>query len=208
MKKVMIIGKGPTAKLVEKTDNIIIAVLNSAVTIVDKADYFFTNDLDVMQMIDEKEFEKVSRFVIPVYPHLHSKPIGTYQKDYWLIGQKCFMVQYTEAMDIIKDKPYDLHQLHTEHKINAPKISSVDYNKTYSFGNLHTAGEVAVAYFLENGYTEFILNGIGGAGHSDMFEQKEYLCAKSKKNKHFQKGYDGIMERFKIANAKYKIYKE
>lgn len=74
-KKVILVGKGATAKFFKKEnhqDDILVAI-NQAALFIDYPDFIFANDVEGLQDIEEEKLFKSKNLAIPEYPHFKLK---------------------------------------------------------------------------------------------------------------------------------------
>ena len=67
----IIVGKGPSAKNIKKSDfpGTYVIAINQACKLVDKPDFVFMNDIDSLKGITPKDIQHAKCFVIPEFPH-------------------------------------------------------------------------------------------------------------------------------------------
>ena len=144
--EVLIVGKGPTACPVQKSDNVIIAALNGAIKLVDQCDWLFVNDLRAFHELPLNELRKTKRIVVPKFMHVDGHG-----------NQFC---SWTAILNLLPaNMEVYLYNLHT---------SEIDPHFP-SFGRIHSVGDTALAWLIRLGYRYFASIGLGSIGYSSYF---------------------------------------
>jgi hypothetical protein len=68
--EVVIFGKGPSFKIIEKTDNLFFICINQTINFIDNCDMLVINDLHNIYLIDEKKIENLKYILTPEYLHV------------------------------------------------------------------------------------------------------------------------------------------
>ena len=146
--KIVLVGKGPTAKKIKKSDEYGIAALNNAVILCEEVDYLFINDIEILDLIDEDQWSKVKMIIIPTYPHYNC---GPYKH-----------ITHNTLLDKIPIKvEYDVHRLDT--------CLDNDYNIPY-LGSSYSVGTTAIQWLGKNGCKELNYCGIDpDGGYNPIF---------------------------------------
>jgi len=183
---VILIGKGPSAIKIPKSDRYLIAAINHAVEFSEEIDFFFMNDLQVAKEIS---FKGIKKIIIPTFPHIHEQASNI----------SCFeLLKMTDEKGetyIPQNIDIDIYQLHT----TPVPVGGVTY-----FGPIHSTGETAVSWLINNGYKEIITTGIDTVdGHHQTFEEKGQT-GNERDASWFQKNYFRMLRRVREAEGEIK----
>ena len=152
LKKVIVIGKGDSSRPVEKTRDVLIATVNHALAWQNHSDIHFQLDY-YFEQVPLDFFCRARALVMPTYFHYEgSKHIHSSV----LLSRLNF------------DGPVFLVQL--------PDSPVLDPNiQTWSGADMvHSSGDLAFAWMLDQGYREFESYGIGGSAYADYFVSDVY----------------------------------
>lgn len=147
----VLVGKGPSAREVYKSDEYDICAVNNAVILCEEVDLLFVNDMEALDLISENEWKKVKKVVIPTYPH----------KD-WNAQRHITFQSFLDEVPV--DVNYHVHRLDTCFDKN-PKV---DY-----LGPSYSVGTVGIQYLCKYGYKKVYHCGIDAqGGYHPMFMKK------------------------------------
>ena len=149
---VILVGKGPTAKHIQKTNNFKIAALNNSVILCERVDYLFINDMEALDLIPEAKWDVIHKVIIPTYPHSNWSPHRS--------------ITHQTLLDCIPKKiDYFVHRLDT----CLDKDPSIPY-----LGKSFSVGTVALQYLGLEGYKEVLHCGIDSeGGYHPIFEKRD-----------------------------------
>ena len=74
MKPVIILGKGPSARFLDKSDKYDVATINNSIWMHSEPKWSFFNDLESMEQMKDSDFDKVSTIITPSYLHSQYNP--------------------------------------------------------------------------------------------------------------------------------------
>lgn len=74
MKPVIILGKGPSALSLKKSDRYDVAACNNATWLCESPTYTFYNDIEPMELTSKDDFAKITSLVLPTYLHSQRNP--------------------------------------------------------------------------------------------------------------------------------------
>ena len=152
LKTVVVIGKGTTSRPVEKTPNVLIVTVNHALAWQNHSDIHFQLDY-YFEQVPLDFFCRARALVMPTYFH--------YQ------GSKHIHASVLLSR-LNYDGPVFLVQLPDSPVID-PKI------RTWSGSEaVHSSGDLAFAWMLDQGYRQFESYGIGGSGYADYYVSDAY----------------------------------
>ena len=147
-KKVLILGKGPTAINIKKNeypDHIIVGI-NHAILMIDEIDYFFLNDIESLNGIPEDKFNHIKTIVLPEFPHKDKRAM--------------LNITYKNVIEKIKNKDIkvEIFNLFTSPRPNNNLIKIV---------GVLTTSDTAIKYLtMKYNYKHFDLYGIcKGSGY-------------------------------------------
>lgn len=141
--KTVIIGKGPSARNIKSSKDYSISCLNNSIVLCEEVDYLFINDFEVLELIEEKDWTKVKKLILPTYPHKNKKPNKN--------------LPYTSFLKKIPNQNIDYHvyRMHTCLK-NNPKFPY--------FGIIHSVAITAAYWLGHRGYKNIDYCGIDPTG--------------------------------------------
>lgn len=147
-KKVILVGRGPSAQYVPVSDDYIIVALNNAVALCEAADYLFLHDLEAMDVLTPENIAKVDTLVLPAHPWLNERQYPDFT--------------YT---DFLRNAPGFKRFEVYEGRLEFPGIEPFPWLDR--FENVYSSGDAAVAWLLHQGYRDFVFVGIDpGGGHA------------------------------------------
>lgn len=141
--KIILVGKGPSARKISKSSDYKIACLNNAIILCEEVDYLFINDFETLDLINTSEWNKVKNLIIPTYPHFNFSP----NKE----------LPYTAFIKKLPNIPikYHIHQLDT----------CLDKDPTIPYlGKSYSVGITAIQWLGINGCKELDFCGIDPEG--------------------------------------------
>ena len=146
--KVVLVGKGPSSREIKKSDDYDIACLNNAVILCEEVDFLFINDMEVLDLIEDEQWIKVKKVIIPTHPHYNCGPHKN--------------ITYSTLLDKIPTKvEYDVHRLDT--------CLKRDPNTPY-LGQSYSVGTTAIQWLGKNGCKELDYCGIDpDGGYNPIF---------------------------------------
>ena len=169
MNTALIMGKGPTAKIISRKDYPqydIILCINQALNFVDDPDIFILNDLDGINNIKRDNFAKIKTVIIPYYSHHNEGP------------------QFLKTWETVKDNipefkgNFYIHYLAT----TPPKMRNKVYPVLHP-GPLNSC-TIAVEYLINVlGVKKIEFMGVGmGEGYSNLVPNREFYESHLAKN--------------------------
>jgi len=185
MKPVVVLGKGPSACVIPRSDDYHIACLNESIRLVDSANYLFVNDWEASEFLTEEDILKADQVVVPTHMH---KQCG---KD---------LVHCSHSKVYRWSGSAHEYQLHTSQNPlgSDPKVPY--------FGVMFSVGETAVSWLMRLGYSEFILCGIDSVpGYSKVFDGGPQV---PKPHSHYVKNFRRITERITRYGAAWTLWKD
>ena len=108
MKPIIIVGKGPTAREIKKSDKYDIATLNNTIWLAPEPTYAFFNDVELFMLMEDEDFKSVTKIVCPTFLHsMWARIEGKCEGDvtHWLDLYKLF----PDRLDHIEFLLYELH---------------------------------------------------------------------------------------------------
>lgn len=188
VKKILILGKGPTAIDIKKSDypDHIIVGINHAILMIDEVDYFFLNDIESLNGIPKEKFNHIKTIVLPEYPHRKNRAdINT---------------TYLTAKNKIDNKNinFEIFNLFTSPKPNHNLIH---------IDSVKTTTDTAIKYLtLKYGYKHFDLYGIcKGSGYHNSIYNNIPLYNKKISRIYNQKRLDSIKNNILKIQKKFKL---
>ena len=145
MKPVILIGKGPSARHIQVSDQYVVGALNSAILFSDRIDYFFLQDIETLDNVSDEDIGRIGTAVVPAHPyedHVQRSSLTFANLIAGLPGIKNFSV-YQNPLEVDGIEP----------------IPGLPY---YPF--IRSGGDAAVQWLLEAGHREFIFVGIDPDG--------------------------------------------
>lgn len=139
---VLILGKGPSARYVDRSDPRVICALNGAVKFCGRCDWLFVNDVSALEEISESCVGITRNIVVPSELHQDRRGRRTMRFDQlpdWFVELPCLHI----------------YQLHTAQKRR---------HDIPDFGRIWSVGETAVCWMLKQGHREFVTLGIDPVG--------------------------------------------
>jgi hypothetical protein len=164
MKPIIILGKGPSAFSIKKSDKYDVAACNNAIILCEDPTYAFYNDIETVEITDKEDFSKISTLIIPTYLHSMNNPRfnGVHQE-----------VHYTKLLELFNDGRFDdldilLYELHKNASLRPEEVEQINNGREIAPPLDEWPGScgVAAANFLAKfiGYRTFIFAGIDPAG--------------------------------------------
>jgi len=74
MKPIIILGKGPSALHLPKSEKYDVAALNNAIWLCEEPTYVFFNDIEPMELTSDSDFKNVRTMIVPSYMHTQFNP--------------------------------------------------------------------------------------------------------------------------------------
>lgn len=174
MNPIIILGKGPTALRLAKSDKYDVAALNNAIWLCEEPTFTFFNDIEPMELTSAEDFKKVKTLIVPSYLHSQFNPRfgGVNQHIHFCRLPEIFPDGRFDNVDIM---PYELHAGDNE-KDEEKKRSGKDNSECPGLDEWPgstgvTAANILAKYF---GYKEFIFAGVDpNGGYHPLFENKK-----------------------------------
>ena len=177
MKPIIIVGKGPTAREIKKSDKYDIATLNNTIWLAPEPTYSFFNDVELFMLMEDKDFESVTKIVCPTFLHsMWAKLEGKCEGDvtHWLDLYKLF----PNRLDHIEFFLYELHAGDNTKPEEQERTGQFDAGVPGLPEWPLSTGQTATMWLLKYaGYRDFIVAGFDveggyhpifiGAGHED-----------------------------------------
>jgi len=157
MEKVIIVGKGPSLCPIPKMEGYKVVALNESVGLCELVDFCFVGDTELLELIEDKDFSKISNFVIPAHPHINKKVRDGYTYKDWLPK--------------LQGRPYELVEYHTTY-IPFPDRVIPNIPKQH----ISSIAESAVLWCLMKGYRDFLTIGMDPSGgyHPEMLKSPHH----------------------------------
>lgn len=172
MKPIIILGKGPSAFSIKKSDKYDIAACNNSVLLCEEPTYTFYNDIETIEITTKQDFNKISKLVIPTYLHSCNNP------RFNGINQE---IHYTKLPELFNDGRFDnidifLYELHKNASLRPEEVEQINNGRTIAPALDEWPGScgVTAANFLAKfiGYRTFIFAGMDPAGgYHPIFEK-------------------------------------
>ena len=172
MNPVVVLGKGPSAMELKKTDTYDVAVLNNAFWLCEAPTFVFFNDLEPMELTTDEDFSKVTQMVVPTYMHSQFNPRFDGVNQHFHFSR--LFEFFPKRFDHVE---FHLYELHDGDSLKPEEVERTGGVKTPSLDEWPgstgvTAINVLLKYF---GYKEFILSGIDpSGGYHPVFENKKF----------------------------------
>ena len=138
--KAILVGKGPSISYLQELDGYDIIALNNTISHCFRVDVMFMNDVEVLDLLAKEDMEKVTKLVLPQFPHKDRVP-GSHFKD---VIYKFPNLEH-----------YEVHRLHNEPE---------NRDKYCHLGIPYSVGITAMQWLAKEGYKEVILCGIDATG--------------------------------------------
>jgi len=149
--KIVLVGKGPSAKEIKKSDEYDIACINGAVILCEEVDILVSNDMETLDNIPTEDWDKIKKVVIPTYPH---KDWNAQDKYTW----KTFLERVPKKVD------YFVHKIATHRG---------GFDEFPSLGTTFSSGTTALQYIARLGYKKVLHCGIDkDGGYHPIFEKR------------------------------------
>ena len=148
MKKVVLVGRGPSAQFVPHSDEYVTVALNNSLVYCETVDYLFMHDLETVKTLDPENIAKVDTLVLPAHPWINERQFP----------------DFTYADFMRNTEGFTRFEVY-EGRIEFPGIEPFAWLPR--FENVYSCGDAAVAWLLHQGFREFVLVGIDpGGGHA------------------------------------------
>lgn len=187
--KVILVGKGPSSRKIPKSNDYSIACLNNAVILCEEVDYLFINDFEILDLLNEIEWNKVKNIILPTYPHFNVSPHRN--------------LPYQSFLDAIPNRAikYDIHRLDT--------CLDKDPNVPY-LGKSYSVGTTAIQWLGKNGCKELDFCGIDPeGGYNPIFDilnennqPKNHACRAESGTAVYQTNYNLFLQIAESFNIK------
>ena len=173
MKPIIILGKGPSATYLPKSDKYDVAALNNAIWICEEPTYVFFNDIEPMELTSDEDFKKVKTMIVPSYMHSQFNP------RFGGINQH---IHFSKLAEIFPDRfnniDFYLYELHPgdNSKLEERQRTNSDNAHVPNLDEWPGSCGVTAANFLAKflGYKEFIFAGIDpDGGYHPIFENRK-----------------------------------
>lgn len=152
--KTVLVGKGPSAKNIKKSNDYNIAALNNALILCEEVDYLFINDFEVLELLEKEDWDKVKKVILPTYPHYRKKPNKN--------------LPYISFLNQIPNQTieYSIYRMQT----------CLDNDPQYPyFGPIHSVATTAIYWLGKNGCKNLDYCGIDPTGnYNQVFNIKKY----------------------------------
>ena len=145
MKKAIVVGKGPSVQQIPAWDTHSIVALNEATIYCPRVDYLFVADMETLDNISLEEMAKVDTLVIPAHP--------------WISQRQYPDLTY---VDLLARAPGCNKFIVYEGRLENPEIEPLSWLPRIS--DSVSTGDTAIAWLLQQGYTEFVLSGLDPSG--------------------------------------------
>lgn len=147
-KKVVLVGRGPSAQWVAAEDDSVVVALNNSTVYCESVDFLFIHDLEAMESLTPDEIAKVDTLVLPGHPWLNERQYPDFTYADFLRAAPGF-------------KKFALY----EGRLENPDVEPFSWLDR--FPDCYSSGDAAVAWLLHQGYRDFTFVGIDpGGGHA------------------------------------------
>lgn len=156
MKPALIVGKGPSARPVDLSEDYCVAALNGAVRMCEHADYLFANDDSALAEFTFQDLAtRVEVMVLPTHLHLATN------------GRQVRSVRKYQS--ILRRKQVLMHALPSADKLYIMK------GPILRFGRQQSVAETAVACLIHMGHRDFYTVGVDveGGYHTEFSEDQQ-----------------------------------
>jgi hypothetical protein len=173
MKPIIILGKGPSALYLAKSENYDVAALNNAIWLCEEPTYVFFNDIEPMELTSDDDFNKVKTMIVPSYMHSQFNP------RFGGINQHVHFSKLNEIFpNRFNDIDFYLYELHPGDNLKSEECNRTNSNNAQvpSLDEWPGSCGVTAANFLAKflNYKEFIFAGIDpNGGYHPAFEHKK-----------------------------------
>jgi hypothetical protein len=173
MKPIIILGKGPSALYLPKSDKYDVAALNNAIWLCEEPTYVFFNDIEPMELTSDDDFKKVRTMIVPSFLHSQFNP------RFGGVNQHVHFSKLTEIFpDRFNDIDFYLYELHPgdNSKLEEQHRTNSENAQVPSLDEWPGSCGVTAANFLAKflNYKEFIFAGIDpNGGYHPAFEHKK-----------------------------------
>ncbi len=154
-KPVIILGSGPTARKIPKSDEYYICTVMLGSFLCEETDFWVLNDAHVLHDFSDSKLKTSKNLAIPEYPHSVVKGSSWPTED---IPSKKVVTHLTKYMDI--------HNFN----IQTVKRFNINYNKNLPFFETTSSGESAIKWLHYKGFKKIITLGLDkeGGRHSNI----------------------------------------
>ena len=175
MKPIIILGKGPSALHLPKSEKYDVAALNNAIWLCEEPTYTFFNDIEPMELTSKEDFQKVKTLIIPSFLHSQFNPRfgGVNQHVHFLRLPEIFPDERFKDIDIML---YELHPGDNSRPEEQQRTNSSNSQEP-SLDEWPGSCGVTAANFLAKfmGYKKFIFAGIDvDGGYHPLFNNKKF----------------------------------
>ena len=173
MKPIVILGKGPSALHLPKSDKYDVAALNNAIWLCEQPTFTFFNDIEPMELTSDEDFKKVKTLVLPSFLHSQFNPRfgGINRHVHFLELLKIF----PGRLDHVELYLYELHPGDNVRPEEQQRTRRPDAGVP-ALDEWPGSCGVTAANFLAKyiGYKDFIFAGIDvNGGYHPLFENKK-----------------------------------
>lgn len=173
MKPIIILGKGPSALELKKSDKYDVAAINNSIWLCEEPTFVFFNDLEPMELTSDEDFKKVNQLVLPSYIHTQFNPrFGGINKT---IHFSTLFEIFPGRFDHIEIHLYELHAGDNTRIEEQKRTGLVDAGvpslDEWPGSTGVTAANILSKFF---GYKEFIFAGIDpSGGYHPLFKNRK-----------------------------------
>jgi hypothetical protein len=173
MKPIIILGKGPSALHLPKSDKYDVAALNNAIWLCEEPTYVFFNDIEPMELTSDDDFKNVRTMVVPSFLHSQFNP------RFGGVNQHVHFSKLTEIFpNRFNEINFYLYELHPgdNSKLEEQRRTNSENAQVPSLDEWPGSCGVTAANFLAKflNYKEFIFAGIDPAGgYHPIFENRK-----------------------------------
>ena len=177
MKPIVVLGKGPSAIEVKKSDKYDIATVNNTIWLSPEPTYAFFNDVELFALMKDSDFESVKTIVCPSYLHSHWAELeGVCNNDETHFYELANI--FPGRFDNVDFLPYELHPGDNDRPEEVKRIGEGGQPAPALDKWPGSTGGTAACWLSKYaGYRDFILSGFDaqggyhpmfiGAGHKD-----------------------------------------
>jgi hypothetical protein len=175
IKPIFILGKGPSAFNIPKSNKYHVATLNNAIWLHNEPEYAFFNDIEPMELMEDDDFTKVTTMVTPSYLHSQFNPRFNGINRH---------VHFKELSSIFPNRfdhiNFYLYELHSGDNSRPEELARNNGEPTDLPSLDETPGStgVSAANFLAKylGYKDFIIVGCDPkGGYHPLFENRKLI---------------------------------
>ena len=170
-KPIIIIGKGPSSRKVNKSDKYDVATVNNTIWLCPEPTYAFFNDVELFFLCKKEDFKKVNTIICPSYLHSHwAKVEGLCDNDETHFYELSNL--FPDWFNHIEFMPYELHEgdnnrIEEKNRIESGQPPCPKLNRWPG----STGGTAAGWLSKFGGYRDFILMGCDiEGGYNPIFK--------------------------------------